>query len=170
MTVPGSGPIISSAMVAPAIHTMVRGGKLSPLPRRVVHTTADYPAREHILGIYLPLEFLADPTRHGQCTLWRHVSLELKDAEIELSETLGDGQIRCIIVIWATWVFVCPSQSFARAHVPYGTADPRPVEGGRCVGGRTSGVFGRRDWRCRRLCCGRRLLRGAATDCQNRRT
>jgi hypothetical protein len=132
-------------MVAPAIHTMVRGGKLSPLPRRVVHTTADYPAREHILGIYLPLEFLADPTRHGQCTLWRHVSLELKDAEIELSETVGDGQIRCIIVIWATWVFVCPSQSFARAHVPYGTADPGPIEGGRCVGGRTSGVSGRRD-------------------------
>jgi hypothetical protein len=47
---------------APPIHTTVRGGKLSPPPRRVVHTTADYPTREHILGIYLPLESLASPT------------------------------------------------------------------------------------------------------------
>ena len=76
---------------APPIHSMVRGGKLSPLPRRVVHTTPDYPSREHILGIYLPLEFLASAGPHDQYTLWCYISLESEDAEIELSETVSDG-------------------------------------------------------------------------------
>ena len=67
------------------------GDKLSPLPRRVVHTTPDYSSREHILGIYLPLESLASAGPHDQCTLWRYISLEPEDAEIELSETVGDG-------------------------------------------------------------------------------
>ena len=70
---------------------MARGGKLSPLPRRVVHTTPDYLSREHILGIYLPLEFLANAGPHDQYALWRYISLEPEDAEIELSETVGNG-------------------------------------------------------------------------------
>ena len=67
------------------------GDKLSPLPRRVVHTTPDYSSREHILGIYLPLESLASAGPHDEYTLWRYISLEPEDAEIELSETVGNG-------------------------------------------------------------------------------
>jgi hypothetical protein len=70
---------------------MSRGGKLSPPPRRVVHTTSDYPGREHILGIYLSLKSLANAGPHDQYALWRYISLEPEDAEIELSETVRNG-------------------------------------------------------------------------------
>jgi len=62
------------------------------MPRRVIDASADHPAFEHVLGIYLALKFLTNTGPHRQCALWRHISLKPDVLHGELCEAVGDRQ------------------------------------------------------------------------------
>src|SRR5215469_16285210 len=66
------------------------------LPGRVIYTSPDHPPSEHVLRIDLTLTPLTNARPHHQRALWRNVplKLEVEVGQVELTEAVGDDQIR----------------------------------------------------------------------------